>query len=273
MEVALAFFSAGTQAVVHAMLKSARDKLVVRGVAGVAAAGIVAPFLPFTPPPGGDLVPWLALSVAVHAVYQITLLTAYERNDFGVAYPLARGVAPVATALLGLLLLGDELTALGFVGIAAVSLGLLVLAAGGRPDRAGLVAAIAAGLLTTAYTLIDAESMRRVPTAATFIVYFFLLDGLAMAAIALALRRRGLARLVRAERARGGLTGGLMLVTYGAALVALRTAPAGLISAVRETSVVFGAVIARLFLKEPLGLRRVLGSVIVAAGAVIAAAG
>ncbi len=105
--VAAALFSALTQAIAHAVLKAGRDKLMVRGLIAATCAVAVLPFAFVVRPPEGWLWGWLALSSALHVGYQLVLIRAYETDDFSVAYPLARGVAPVATTVLGALFLAQ----------------------------------------------------------------------------------------------------------------------------------------------------------------------
>src|SRR3546814_945219 len=97
------------------------------------------------------MLPWLAIACVLHTSYQFVLIRAYEANDFAVAYPVARGVAPITTAILGVALLGDSLTVASLLGIALVSGGILLVALGRSIAVAGLIAAGIAGLLTTAY--------------------------------------------------------------------------------------------------------------------------
>lgn len=270
---AAAILSALTQAIAHGLLKSGRDKLIIRGLIGLTGAVCVLPACLFVPAPGMELLPWLAASAASHAVYQLMLIKAYDANDFAVAYPLARGVAPISTAVLGVVLLNDPMTPVAMMGVALASAGLLLLAATRHPDIAGVMAALCAGLLIAVYTIVDAQGVRLASTPAVFIVYFFLLDGLVMASIALALRRRRIVALVRAEGPTGVAAGLVSLVTYSLALLSLRLLPVGIASTLRETSVLFGVLIARFGLKERIDLRRIMGALLITGGSILAILG
>jgi drug/metabolite transporter (DMT)-like permease len=269
--VGAALLSASTQAIAHAMLKAGRDKLVIRGLIGFTSAVCVLPVLPFVALPDGRLWPWLLLASALHTVYQLVLIRAYDRADFSVAYPVARGVVPIATCMLGVALLGDTLAGAAVLGLLLVSLGLLLVAARRGSAREGLPYAVMAGLLTTLYTLVDGHGMRLAPQAATFIVWFFVLDGLMMAPIALVSRRGRMPALLRAEGGRGVVAGLFSVLTYGSALVALRYLPVGAAAALRETSLVFGLPIALVALGERVDARRLAGVVLVAAGGALVA--
>lgn len=261
-----ALVSALSQAAAHALLAAGRDKLVIRGLIGLTGLVVAAPLTLLVPLPAGELWLWLLASGALHAIYQLTLIKAYDGEDFSVAYPLARGVVPLATAILGVSILGDRISSMALFAVALVSFGLLFMAAERRPAYTGMVAAIGAGILTTAYTLLDAYAVRASPSLWTFVVWFFVFDGFIMCAIAVANRGRLLLPAVRKELRPGLWAGFSSLITYSTALVALRLIPAGSAAAIRETSIVFGALIAGVFLQEHVNGRRKLGIALVAAG-------
>src|SRR3546814_7570070 len=139
-----------TTATAHALLKAGKDKLAVRALIGAVGTLALLPFSFFVPLPTLTMLPWLAIACVLHTSYQFFLLRAYEANDFAVAYPVARGVAPITTAILGGALLGASPTVASLLGIALVSGGILLVALGRSIAVAGLIAAGIAGLLTTA---------------------------------------------------------------------------------------------------------------------------
>jgi drug/metabolite transporter (DMT)-like permease len=158
--ILLALIAALTTASSHAMLKSGQDSMAVRAMCS--ATWIVASFIPaiIIGPPDPVLWPWLAGAVGIHAVYSLVLTWSYSLNDFSVAFPIARGTAPVATAMGGVLLLGETLPILAIAGIVGVSTGIIMLVHGRSIGRQGTLAALLAGLLTAAYTVVDAGGMR-----------------------------------------------------------------------------------------------------------------
>ena len=172
-----ALISAGLQASVHGVWKAAGDKLVIRAIIGCVEAVLVLPLLWFVPLPSAQLWGWLLLSVAIHLVYQLILIEAYRNLDFSVAYPLARGMAPVAAAILGVAFLGDRLPHGALVGILLVTSGLVLLTFGVKLRWVGLLSALSAGLLTSVYSVIDAQGARLATNLSTFIVWFFTLEG------------------------------------------------------------------------------------------------
>jgi drug/metabolite transporter (DMT)-like permease len=267
--ILLALISSVTTASAHALLKAGRDKLAVRALIGLVGTFALVPACFFVPLPSSAVLPWLVTASILHTTYQLVLIRAYEANDFAVAYPIARGIAPIATAVLGVALLGEQITAAGFIGIGLVSAGILLIALRRSMVWTGLVAAMIAGVLTTAYTIVDANAIRIASVAMTFVAWFFLLDGLIMFPI-FAIARRGQVRaLLRSEGRQGVMAGVASLISFGTVLLALRLAPTGIVSALRETSVVFGMLIAAFVLREHVGRHQIVAAVVIATGAVL----
>ena len=267
--LALALVSSLTTASAHALLKAGKDKLAVRALIGGVGTVALAPICFFVPLPTNSLIPWLLAASALHTTYQLVLIRAYEASDFAVAYPIARGIAPIATAILGMALLGDQITTGTIVGVGLVSAGILTVAVGRTIAAGGLIAAGIAGLLTTTYTIVDAHAIRIAPSAMTFVAWFFLLDGIIMFPIFATLRRGRVTSLLRSEGRQGFMAGVTSLVSFGSALIALRLAPVGIVSALRETSVVFGMLIAAFFLRESVDRRRAGAAAVIALGAIL----
>lgn len=264
--VAVAVLSAASQAAVHMVWKSAGDKLVIRAIIGSVESLVMLPFALYVALPTQALWIWLAVSVCIHLIYQLVLIEAYKSLDFSVAYPLARGMAPIATAVLGIALLGDRVGPAALLGIVCVSAGLITISLGARPHRSGLLAALVAGLLTTAYSLVDAQGMRLAANMWTFVVWFFVLDGVGILIIAIGMRGRRLPGLMQAEGKRALVGSAISLGGYTAALVAFRLISVGAATALRETSVAFATLFAKLFLGERIPYRRYLGVTLIVIG-------
>ena len=262
----LALFSAITSAFAHALLKSGDNKLATMAWIRICEFALSLPFVLWIGLPPDNLWPWLIAAVAVHAIYQLVLSWSYSVSDFTAAYPIARGFVPVFTAILGMALLGDRLHALVIIGIATVSLGILVLARGRSISPAGFAAAAIAGLLTTCYTLVDAKGVRAAPDMLTFIAWFFFLGSFSMPALLFARYGRRAVTLLAQDRRSGVGAGAMAIIAFAPALFALGLAPVGAVAAVRESSVLFGLVLGSLILKEKLGMRRIIGGLLVMAG-------
>ena len=201
---------------------------------------------------------------------QVVLIGSYHWNDFAVGFPIARGTAPLLTALGGSLWLGDRLGPGQWAGIALIVAAIAVLALTRRVRALGLVTAIGAGTLTCAYSLVDAGGMRAAPSVTMFLAWFYLADSLSMPLLFLALRPRALWRANMASTARVGLGAGLgAVISFTPALIAFRFAPAGAVAAIRETSVVGAMIASRSLLGEAPGWRHWLAALGVTLGAIL----
>jgi drug/metabolite transporter (DMT)-like permease len=216
---------------------------------------------------------WLAASVVLHIGYNLSLASAYEAGDFGLVYPIARGTAPLLTALAGALYVGEYLSGIETMGILALVAGVWLMAVrGGVPALTGtsaVIPALTTSLFISAYSVSDGLGARASGSAISYTLWLFVLDGAAMLAVALGWR--GSTALVPALRFwRAGLIGGgLSLGAYGIAIWAMTLAPIALVAALRETSVLFAAVISVALLREPLKLSRGMAALLIAAGVML----
>jgi drug/metabolite transporter (DMT)-like permease len=266
--VVLTLVAAVLHATWNAMAHGVSDRLVGFALIGVSytVIGGLTVLLLGLPPAGAW--PFVLVSAALHVVYTLLLWASYELGDFSQTYPVARGVAPWVVAVVEVAL-GRHLPALQLAGIVVISAGLLALALGsGRATWPALAVAGATGLAIAGYTVIDAAAVSAVPVP-VYAAWMFLLQGPVLPAIALLRRGRALRGLQRSSLA-VGLGGGLVsLLAYGLVLVAQTSGATAAVAALRETSVVFAAVIGAVFFKESLGVRRIVAAGIVAAGIVL----
>jgi drug/metabolite transporter (DMT)-like permease len=210
--------------------------------------------------------PWIVASVLIHLAYYLTLTGAYRRADLGQVYPVARGSAPLVTTLISLFVLGEPIGGLGVLGVAVLGLGIMTMAfgAGRLFDRQAL--ALATGITITAYTLVDGVGARIAGSPHVYSAWLFSADGLFLTTFALAWRKP-----LRLRPALGfvmpGLAGGVMsLAAYWIAIWAMTVAPIGLVAAVRESSVLFGALLSVAVLHEPLRPNRLVAAILIVAG-------
>ncbi|HYF59291.1 MAG TPA: EamA family transporter [Burkholderiaceae bacterium] len=272
-EVTLAVLAA---AVVHAgwnaMVKRGGDPLFETALIHGWVALPAAIALPWLPPPGPVAAACLVASTAVHCLYYHALAAAYRHGDLSLAYPVMRGSAPMLTALLAGIALGEWPGAWGWAGIAAVCGGVLAigLARARGVDPAARRRSIGWALLTAAtivaYTLIDSHGARHAPSAWSYVAWLAAVEGAAIAAIVLARHGRPFVDYARARGASPMAAGVAAVGGYGVALWAMTLAPIALVAALRETSVLFALVIARLALGERFGPLRWAGAASILAG-------
>lgn len=267
----LAIVAALSSALIHASwnaaLKGGRDRVTdafLIAVGGIITWGVVAAIWGA---PSPEAWPYLAASVLIHLVYWFALFSAYDLGDMSHVYTLSRGSAPLLVALGAAATVQEIPPPLKVAGIVLVSLGVLGVGASPRAPLKATLWALGIGVCIASYSLVDALGARAGGDALVYVAWTSGIMGLPM--IAFAYWRKG-GRLIADARVapwRGIGIGVISFLGYGLVLWAQTIAPIAQVTALRETSVVFGALIAFLFLRERLGLRRWLGAAIVAAGA------
>jgi drug/metabolite transporter (DMT)-like permease len=218
---------------------------------------------------------WVAASVLIHLLYFAALIESYRAGDMGQVYPIARGGAPLLTALASQLVVGERIGIASWLGILLLVAGVLLLSLrGGRDlgklDRRAVGFALFTALTISAYSLVDGIGARAAGPglASAYSVALFIGIGPVMVVYALARQRSGTFPAMIAHWKTGLAGGALQLGSYGIAIWAMTVAPIAIVAALRETSVLFGAVIAVLFLKEPLRASRILAAAMIVCGLV-----
>jgi drug/metabolite transporter (DMT)-like permease len=273
----LVFLLVLTAAVMHAawnaMVRVGGDRFVTMVLINFAhvVLGLIA--ILNVPLPAPDAWPFLIGSVAIHQAYYLGVIMQYRRGDLSLVYPLARGLSPLVVTLAAWPLAGEVPGIVGGLAVLAICAGILLLTVRSlilRHDGNALGWAVFTGLCISSYTLTDGLGGRAAGETLSYIGWLFFLEGIPFVLLAPVLRRREILwPAIKAEAFRGLLGGAMSTVAYGAVIWAMSQAQMGYVSAVRETSVVFAAVIGAVFLHEPFGARRVLAAALVAAGAVL----
>jgi len=262
----LVILSAIAHSVWNAMMKSAGDRtmtMVAIRVVGLALGLAAVPFVDWPAPAGWK---WLALTALVQFAYYALLIRSYEIGDMSVVYPLARGLAPPLTALAAFLVIGEALNPGQIMAVALISFGIMVLSLGAGASRTAAGFALATGATVAAYSFLAGMGVRSGGTVLGFQAWLEIVNGIAMVGFALLTRRAAFLDHARRHAAAGLLAGVLSVVGFLAYLAAARSLPLGPITALRETSVIFGAVIGTLVLKEGFGPRRIAAASLVAIG-------
>jgi drug/metabolite transporter (DMT)-like permease len=207
-----------------------------------------------------------------HFAYKFFLCTAYERGDLSRVYPIARGAAPMAVALVGTMLLPDTVSTQEYIGIAVLGAGILLMARGvftRGEDRRLLPFALGSACATAAYTLIDGTGARISGSAAAYVAWVFVADGLIFSLGMIAWRGRGIVpRDARAWRL--GVAGSA--ASYGAYAVsiwAMTVAPIAVVAALRETSILFAVLIGWLWFRERMTAEKALAAGVIVAGVLL----
>jgi drug/metabolite transporter (DMT)-like permease len=219
------------------------------------------------PPPAPEAWPYLVASVLIHLVYWYTLFNAYDAGDMSHIYTLSRGSAPLLVAIGAGLTAGEIPPALKMFGVALVSVGVLLVGFSPRAPMKATLWALSIGLCIASYSLVDALGARVNGDALVYVAWTSGIMGVPMVAFAFWRRGPGLLKDAAHAPFKGIFIGVISFAGYGLVLWAQTFAPIAQVTALRETSVVFGALIAFFFLREHLGARRWLGAIVVALGA------
>lgn len=251
----------------NAIIKAGRDPLLDTALIAFGGTAVAFPLLFAFAPPAPASWPYIAASVSVHIAYYATLAGAYRAGDLSHGYPIMRGSAPLLVALAGATVFGESLSAGGWCGVILICIGVLSLGiAGGGASRRATAWALANAAIIAVYTLADGTGVRASGGAERYIVWLFFFMGLPFGLIVLALRRGEFLRHA-AQHWRRGVAGAVLSgLSYGIALWAMTRAPVAVVAALRETSVIFGALIGAWFLKEGHFRERIWGAAAVLAG-------
>ncbi len=266
--VAAVLFGALLHASWNALIKSGRDAQLDTALIHLLGCGVGAVLVAVVGLPPAAALPWLAASVTIHVGYYITLVGAYRHGELGFAYPIMRGSAPLLVALASGQLVGEHLPLAAWLGVAGISAGVLAIgltrsARQGGSRRQALGYALANAVIIATYTIVDGLGVRASGHALRYVALLFLVDGAPYFAIVLWQRRAALAPSLDYMRERWpvALLGSCAsLGAYGIALWAMTQAPVAAVAALRETSVLFAALIGVLVLKERFRLQRALGT-------------
>jgi drug/metabolite transporter (DMT)-like permease len=271
LTVTLAVLAAAvTHATWNAIAHGIKDQTLAFALIGVGGIVTAVPLVIVATMPRSACWPYLLGSVAIHVFYNLLLMQCYRLGEFSQVYPLARGISPLVVTVLAAVFVHEHLAFLQLVGVVVVSAGLAFLVFGGRrPGRAAFAAAVGTGLTIAAYTTVDGVGVRLSASAAGYIGWLMVLESLCVPMFALVRRRDVLLKQPPRILLAGVFAGALSVLAYGLVLWAQTRGALAPIAALRETSVIFGAIIGTLFFRERFGRTRIAATVIVVAGIVL----
>lgn len=260
-------------AVWNAVVKSGHDKhlgmtALVIGHAPIAVVVVLAVPLP---DPGSW--PFLLAGIGLHIGYQLFLLTSYQFGDLTQVYPIARGTAPMLVAGISVVFLGvalslSEILAISIIAIGVMSLSVVRQKDGLRNSRAAALA-FATGCFIAGYSLVDGLGARQAGTALGYYGWLSIANALVFSLI-MAIAKPGLIGRIRAEALPAMVfAGAASFAAYSLVVWAFTQAPIALVTALRETSIIFALLIGVLFLKERLDLAKVVSTVVTLSGAIL----
>lgn len=271
--LSLVLFAALLHASWNALAKASGDPMVNLAVVTTTGGVVALPFLFILPIPTGETWMWLSFSALIHFVYQLSLTRMYQLGDLSQVYPIARGLAPLGVALFGALFADERITPIQGVGLVLAAVAIVVLGSAGArgTSQSGAVRmAVLTALLIGIYTFSDGQGVRSVDRPERFIVWSFFLGCVPFAITAAMIRGRSGLESLRRDGFRA-VGGGLMAtIGYGIALFAMTRASMASVASLRESSVLFAALLGALLLRESFGRVRIAAAVVLVLGLVLA---
>jgi drug/metabolite transporter (DMT)-like permease len=285
LSVILAVLAAAvTHATWNAIAHGIKDQTLAFALIGVGGTAVSVPLVIVAAMPRSASWPYLLASVAIHVFYNLLLMQCYRLGEFSQVYPLARGVSPLVVTILAAVFVHEHLAFFQVMGVVIVSAGLAFLVFGGRRAPAGghggvvppgqqsqgaFLAAVGTGLTIAAYTTVDGVGVRLSASPVGYIGWLIMLESLCVPLFALIRRREVLLKQPRRILLSGLAAGALSVLAYGLVLWAQTRGALAPIAALRETSVIFGAIIGTVIFREPFGRTRITATVLVVAGIVL----
>jgi drug/metabolite transporter (DMT)-like permease len=267
-------FAAFCHAGWNALIKFGLDPLSTTTLIAIGSAVVGLVCLPVAGMPASAAWPWLIASAFIHLFYFAALIESYRTGDLGQVYPIARGSAPLMTAGASVVLVGEQLSLATWSGIVALAAGVLLLSArGGRElahiDRRAVGFALLTALTICAYSVVDGIGARASLNSQSYVLWLLIGNALLLVPYALWREGRAVVPTIRRFWLRGLAGGALQTLSYGIALWAMTLAPIAIVASLRETSVLFGAAIAVVILKEPLRAVRIAAALLIVGGLVL----
>lgn len=262
----------------NALIKSGNDKALDTALVHSLGAIIALPFMLWLGPPPASAWPYIAASLFIHIGYYTALVGAYQHGELSLTYPIMRGFAPLLVALGSGIFIGEAPTAVAWLGIGGITIGvaLVGLAHPGEAlhHRKALMYAFANAGIIALYTIVDGRGVRATvvgdQSALQYVMTLFVLDGITYPTMVWLRRsaegRREILSYARQRWPVAALGGSASIGSYAIALWAMTRAPVASVAALRETSVLFAAVIGTVLLKERFGVQRAAGTAVIVGG-------
>lgn len=256
------FFAVLLAAALHAgwnsLVKINAEPIIAMGLIMACTSLVSLLLLPFIAIPPAPMWPWLMLTLVLHFGYKVFLVKAYGQGDFGQVYPIARGSGPVWVLLVSVLLFGSSFSTLQIVAVLLIAGGVAALSRfkRGQPLGAGFYYALITGLWIASYTIVDGYTVSQMGHVHSFVVWLFLLDGV-IATLWAYLYNPKVFVASLSQHWQTAIGGGVMsMAAYWICLWAMTQVPVAMVAALRETSVLFAALLSSYVFKESLGRSR-----------------
>ena len=271
--MAAVLFAALLHAFWNSLVKSGADKFASAALVCLWCGVIAAFAAAILPAPAAAAWPFIGASAVTHVLYFTLVGRLYRSADLSAAYPIMRGAAPLLATIGAWLLLGERLDLAPAAGVVLLIGGVFWMAMegarNGRVDRSALITALANSAVIALYTLIDGEGARLSDHAVAYNAWADAGTAALFAPLILWLRGSAFAGVFTGAWRRGLTGGAAAFLAYAIVVWAMTEAPIGLVAALRETSVIFAAIIGAVVLRETFAASRYAAAGLIAAGVII----
>ena len=254
-------------AVWNAMVKNEDNKYVAVTAIVLGHVPVSVLIILLTPIPSVESIPFIILSALLHIGYEWYLLSAYRFGDLTKVYPIARGTAPILITIVSLIFLGIALSNFEILGIIIISLGILSLSlqgAKGIKNRSAVIYALVTGFFIMGYSITDGYGARVSNSFLSYMGWSFILNATIFPIILKINNKSEIITKTFKEGKKIFFIGGtLSYIVYGIVIWGFTQAPIALITALRETSIIFALLIGTFFLKEKFTLLKVIATFII----------
>jgi drug/metabolite transporter (DMT)-like permease len=267
MEYFVVLTAALFHAIWNSIIKDSGDKLTT--LSAIRAVGLIFGLFVvfFLPPLSPEAIPYLIGATMIHFLYFWFLLNTYRVGDFSQVYPISRGSAPLIVLILSVLFVDEYLSPGQVTATLLISAGILALSYNrGKMEFIPVSYALGTAICIAGYTIVSGIGVR---LANSFLIYAGWLEtvcGFSVLAFTIATRKKKVLTYIRSQWMQGLLAGLLSVSGFAAVLWAMTTSPLAPVSALRETSIVFAAIIGSFILKEGHAKYRIPASCLVVAG-------
>ncbi|MDP1882629.1 MAG: DMT family transporter [Bradyrhizobium sp.] len=269
----IVLFAAVLHATWNGLVKGASDKVISMTAVVLGHVPIALLVLPFVPLPDAASFPYIVGGAALHVGYQLFLLWAYRHGDLTQVYPIARGTAPLIVAACSVLIFRETLSTLQLIGITTIGCGImsLVLVRGsqGLHNPRGAALALITGCFVAGYSMVDGYGARAAGTPVGFYAWETMLNAATFALIIATTSPGTLRTTIRSHKKMMAVGGGASFLAYALVVWAFTQAPIAVVTALRETSIVFALLIGVFLLKERLNLVKLVSAMLTMLGALM----
>ena len=270
------FFAVLGAALLHAtwnaLIRHGASKAAGVGIMTLVQGGLGLVLVMTQPMPAPQVWLWLAASGVFHAGYKIFLSLAYERGDLSGVYPVARGAAPMIVLIVSALFLAERLTLSETAGILVLGTGIFCLARGiftSGEDRRMIPLALGSAAMTAGYSLVDGLGARVAGNAVQFTAWLFVVDAVLFTPLMMILRGTRFLHVPPAAWGMGAVAALASFLSYLVAVWAMTEAPIALVTALRETSILFAILIGWLIFKERMDALKAIAAILIVTGVMV----